>query len=86
MLMGDDSREVDKKELVQCNGMYIQVSTKSKAEADRIFKALSAGGTIKMPMPDVFWGEYFGFLEDRFGVWWTVVYHYQKANNSRQSS
>ncbi len=78
LLMGDDSPESEKQELVQGNSMYIQISAESKEEADRIFASLSAGGFIKMPMADVFWGEYFGYLKDKFGVWWTVVYHYPK--------
>jgi PhnB protein len=79
MLTGDDSPESEKQELVWGNSVSIQVSAESKAEADRIFNALSAGGAIKMPIADVFWGEYFGYLKDRFGVWWTVAYRYPKT-------
>jgi hypothetical protein len=46
----------------------------SKDEADRIFNALAAGGTIEMPMADQPWGDYYGSLTDQFGVQWMVNY------------
>lgn len=42
------------------------------AEARRIFDALSAGGTVTMPMQKTFWTESFGMLTDRFGTPWMV--------------
>jgi PhnB protein len=46
----------------------------SKAEADRLFNGLSAGGNITMPIADAFWGDYFGMFEDKFGINWMVSY------------
>ena len=57
---------------VQGNLFNISVSTDSKEEADRLFKALSAGGNISMPIADTFWGAYFGMCADKFGVQWMV--------------
>jgi len=42
------------------------------AEGERIFKALSAGGNVKMPFEDAFWGGKFGALDDKFGIEWFV--------------
>ncbi len=42
------------------------------AEAERVFAALSAGGTVTMPMADTFWGAKFGMVTDRYGVNWMV--------------
>jgi PhnB protein len=50
----------------------LSLSVESKADADRIFHALSQGGTVEMPMQDVFWGSYFGMLTDKFGIDWMI--------------
>jgi PhnB protein len=34
------------------------------------FDALAAGGKVRMPLQDMFWGARFGMLTDRFGVYW----------------
>jgi PhnB protein len=44
----------------------------SREEADALFDALADGGTVEMPMQDMFWGAYDGSLKDRFGVLWMV--------------
>lgn len=56
----------------QGNNFSISVNTDSKEEANRIFSALSEGGTITMPMADTFWNAYFGMLRDKFGVNWML--------------
>jgi PhnB protein len=60
------------------NNSYISVTPDSKEEADRIFNALSEGGTIEMPIANQPWGDYFGSLKDKFGVQWMVDYGYPK--------
>jgi PhnB protein len=45
------------------NNFYVTVYTESEAEADRIFPAISEGGTIKMPLNKTFWGAYFGMCK-----------------------
>jgi PhnB protein len=60
------------------NNAYISVHPDSKEEADRLFAALSEGGTVEMPIADQVWGDYFGSLLDRFGVHWMVNYSYPK--------
>jgi PhnB protein len=59
---------------VEGNNFSISVHPDSRQEADRIFNALSEGGSITMPIADQFWGAYFGSLTDRFGVNWMVNY------------
>jgi PhnB protein len=50
----------------------LSLSVDNRAEADRIFNALSAGGTVDMPMQNVFWGSYFGMCTDKFGIDWMI--------------
>lgn len=54
------------------NNFHISVVANDKAEADRVFAALSAGGRVAMPLANAPWGPYFGMCSDRFGVQWMV--------------
>ena len=53
-------------------GFHICIVAKDKAEADRAFAALSAGGKVDMPIGTAPWGAYFGMCVDRFGTPWMV--------------
>ena len=52
----------------------IFVSAETKAEADHIFKGLSQGGQVEMPMEESPWGTYFGMFRDKFGIEWMVEF------------
>jgi PhnB protein len=56
------------------NNVHINLEPDTKEEADRLFNALSEGGSVSMPMQDQFWGAYFGSCTDQFGVHWMVNY------------
>ena len=77
-LMASDTLESFGQKLTQGNNSYISIHPESKEEANRIFNALSAGGTIEMPIADQVWGDYYGSLRDKFGVQWMVNYTYPK--------
>jgi len=57
------------------NRSKISVSAKSRAEAEKIFAGLSAGGAVEVPMSDSPWGTYFGMFRDKFGIEWTVEFN-----------
>ena len=78
VLMASDSLESFGPKLVQGNNVYISVHPDSREEAGRIFAALSAGGSIEMPIADQPWGDYWGSLKDKFGVLWMVNHTPQK--------
>lgn len=42
------------------------------AEADKVFKALSDGGQVTMPMMPTFWAKVCGMVTDKFGTPWIV--------------
>lgn len=52
------------------NNVYICLEPDSKEETDKLFNALSEGGKIEMPLQEMFWGDYYGSLVDKFGVSW----------------
>jgi PhnB protein len=72
MLMGTDAPESMGFTLKAGNNVHISLQPDSKAEADRLFKALSAGGTVTMPLQDMFWGGYYGSCTDKFGIQWML--------------
>ncbi len=55
------------------NNIYINLNPDTRAESDRLFAALSAGGKVEMPLQEMFWGDYFGSCTDMYGVQWMVV-------------
>jgi PhnB protein len=57
---------------VKPSGFSVCVSTKDKAEAERIFKGLSDGAQVQMPIQQTFWSPAFGMLIDKFQVPWMV--------------
>jgi PhnB protein len=67
----------------QGNSNYISIAPDSREEADRIFNALSDGGNVEMPMQDMFWGDYFGTFQDKYGVCWMINYSGKTVDNSQ---
>ena len=77
-LMGSDTSSAFGPAPVAGTNFSLSVNTDSEAEADKIFKALSAGGKVTMPMSKTFWGSYFGMLTDKFGIAWMVSFELNK--------
>ncbi|MBB5207767.1 VOC family protein [Chiayiivirga flava] len=72
ILFACDSGCVPGQEFRSHEGFSIAISTPSIDETERVFAALSAGGTVTMPLEKTFWAERFGSLVDRFGVSWLI--------------
>ncbi len=70
LLMGNDVPE-SMGVLVQGNSMDICIDPDTRAEADRIFAALSEGGNAEAPLQD-FGDAYFGTVVDKFGTQWMM--------------
>jgi PhnB protein len=56
-------------------GFSLSYAATDAAQADRVFAALSDGGTAQMPMGKTFFSPRFGMVADRFGVSWMVIVH-----------
>lgn len=78
VLMGTDVVGKDANDFVEGNNFSLTIDAESKEEADRLFKGLSNGGKVQLPMGDAFWGAYFGMLLDPFGIKWMINYPYPK--------
>jgi PhnB protein len=53
---------------------YLSLTVDSTKEAERIYKLLSDGGEVFMPMEETFFAERFAMLRDRFGTSWMVLH------------
>lgn len=73
-LMGTDVPKFMLKDFQIGNNVSISLHPESKEQADELFAKLSAGGKVTMPMQDMFWGDYYGSFEDKFGVCWMINY------------
>ena len=73
VLMGSDSGGLGP-ETVTGNNFSLSLSPDTREQADELFAKLSAGGTVDMPMQQMFWGSYFGSCTDPFGICWQINY------------
>lgn len=53
-------------------GFNVMVAVEQSDEAERVFTALTAEGTVTMPLQETFWAMRFGMCTDRFGIPWMV--------------
>lgn len=54
-------------------GFSLSIGVDDEAKAQQLFKALSAGGQVQMPLGQTFFTSCFGMVADRFGVSWMVI-------------
>ena len=69
LLMGCDAPRGREEAL---GGFQISIASTDQAEVNRLFTALSEGGSIQMPLTPTFWSPLFGMFKDRFGVGWML--------------
>lgn len=72
ILRGTDAPESMGFKVNNGNNIYINLEPDTRAESDRLFAALSAGGKVEMPLQVMFWGDYFGSFTDKYGVQWMI--------------
>jgi PhnB protein len=56
----------------QEGNIALSIGVNDKAEGEKIFNALAAGGNVNMPFGPAFWGGNFGVLTDKFGTEWMI--------------
>jgi PhnB protein len=78
ILMATDMLESMGQKLEEGNNFSISLTADSKAEADKFFNGLSAGGAVEMPMATAPWGSYFGMFKDKFGIRWMASFEEKK--------
>lgn len=74
VLLGNDVPEFMGRVNENENRSKIAISADSREEAERVFNALSAGGSVEGPMGDSPWGTYAGMFRDKYGIEWIVEF------------
>jgi len=69
LLMGGDAPSQKK---AKAQGFCVSIMVDEVAEAERIFRELSKGGTVEMPIGETFWARRFGMFTDKFGTPWMI--------------
>ncbi len=69
MLMGSDAPP---DRYLKPQGFSVSAGVTGAEEAERVYKALSEGGQVQMPLAETFWAIRFGMFVDKFGVPWMV--------------
>ena len=75
-IMATDFLESMEQKFEPGNGVNLCIQAESEEEVDKLFKDLSKGGKVDMPLNKTFWGAYFGMCKDKFGVSWMINYTY----------
>ena len=70
LLMGSDTMPGDAHDGIK--GCHISIQAEDMAQAERLYRALSAQGSVQMELQKTFWAEGFAMLTDRFGVPWMI--------------
>lgn len=71
LMMGSD---MIGESLRQGNSIALCLKCSTDEEMNRFFTNLSAGGQVKMPLHQGFWGATYGELTDKFGIPWTFIH------------
>lgn len=82
VLMGTDVTSNMPEELIVGNNVQMTLEADSAGEADSLFRKLSEGGRVVMPLSEMFWAEKYGACVDRFGIHWQINYTGDKAPGS----
>jgi PhnB protein len=69
MLMGADAPS---ERYEQPRGFSVALQISDPSQAEKVFRELSEGGTVQLPLQETFWAARFGMLVDRFGVPWMI--------------
>jgi PhnB protein len=61
---------------------YLSLAVDSSDEAERIYKLLTDGGEVFMPIQETFFAFRFAMLRDKFGVLWMLIHDRPTPQNS----
>ena len=71
VLMGSDMAGAS---LEKGNSVSLSINCSSEEEIKSFFINLAAGGHVRDPLANMFWGALFGALTDKFGINWILNY------------
>ena len=74
LLYGGDVPEVFNSPVESANQLQINIEAESAEEANQLFRKLSDGGKVTMPIQETEWAERFGMCADKYEVQWMMMY------------
>jgi PhnB protein len=80
-IMASDMLESMGHKLLEGNNVTISLNPDTRADADRLYKALSEGGSEGVAPHEEFWG-YWGSCKDKFGIRWMFNVSNPRFNGS----
>lgn len=72
VLLGSDFCSPTPEPYPGIHGVAVCLTVDKPEEAEHLFKALSEGGKVDMPIAETSWALRFGMFTDRFGAKWMV--------------
>ena len=60
-------------------GYMVSLGVDTPEDAERVYKELSEGGEVQMPLDKTFFAKKFGMFNDKFGIPWMVICENQDA-------
>lgn len=73
LLMGTDAPESMQFRIHPGNNVYVALQPDTRTETKRLFNALAMGGRVEQELQEMFWGDYYGSLCDKYGVQWMLI-------------
>ncbi len=70
VLMGSDAPESKGFKVNYGNNVYIMLQPDTRDETRKLYAALGEGAVIEQELQEMFWGDLYGSLTDKFGVRW----------------
>jgi PhnB protein len=83
LLMGSDIEEAYGQKLTQGNSTYVTLATSSEEETHTLYKALTTEAkSIEMELGEQFWADLYASFQDKFGIWWMLIFEGSKAEQA----
>lgn len=74
LLMANDVPEIMGRTNENENRSKISISAESREEAFTLFRGLSVGGQIEIPMDENTWDSCFAMFRDKYGIEWMIEF------------
>ena len=80
--LGDENPDMGAKSPQALGGSPVSLNIYTE-DCDVMFKkAIAAGGTVKMPLDNMFWGDRYGKITDPFGHEWGIATHVEDVSEA----
>ncbi|EFK56304.1 VOC family protein [Sphingobacterium spiritivorum] len=80
VLMGADVHDDYGSAINRGNNSFILLAADSSEEALRLYKGLSEGGEVEMPMEETYWSQLYSSFKDKYGICWMINYDGSKLD------